>query len=376
MQMKENVKRKAQEWQQSERKTEKKFFKPQINPYSSHIQPRIHSRVEESLLNWGEHREQKLAQLKTNRTEEELRPCSFAPHLDPKSQQLSEKSRSSVQPRFMELYDLARKRNPQKHKSECSFHPRIFAEKRVVETPEEFTSRLSSSKTRPGGDSNKHTAPSEDPEPCAAVRKPSLRVDRYSQPIYDYLYSLKDKPAEQAKAVFPEEQVQNDASHKVFNRFQRACIGSIFAALDRNREERISGALRDAEGLTEKQRAILAPVFKEIRTSGQKWSLEAFTNRVIELIGTLTVEDRGYLLTRVKTSGSAAQPAALPKRKVTSSPKLMSERTSEVRAMQKTMQTKAKLQAERSAKETQECSFKPFLSSLETQRYVARKSVL
>ena len=329
MQMKENVKRKAQEWQQSERKSEKQFFKPQINPYSSHIQPRIHSRVEESLLNWGEHREQKLAQLKTNRTEEELRPCSFAPHLDPKSQQLSEKSRSTAQPRFMELYDLARKRNLQKHKSECSFHPRIFVEKRVAETPEEFISRLSSSKTRPGGESNKHTAPSEDPEPCAAVRKPSLRVDRYSQPIYDYLYSLKDKqPAEQAKAVFAEE--QNDASHKVFNRFQRACIGSIFAALDRNREERISGALRDAEGLTEKQRAILAPVFKEIRTSGEKWSLEAFTERVIELIGTLTVEDRGYLLTRVKTSGSSAQPPVLPKRKVPLSPRLTSERTSEV----------------------------------------------
>ena len=377
LQMKENVKRKAQEWQQSERKGEKQFFKPQINPYSSHIQPRIHSRVEETLLNWGEHRQSKLAQLKSSRTEEELRPCSFTPQLDRKSLQISEKSKSTAQPRFLDLYDLATKRNQQPtYKSECSFHPRIFVEKRVAETPTEFISRLYTSKTRPGEDPHKHSTPLEDSEPCPP-KKPAIRTDRYSQPIHDYLYSLKDKTAEQVRTEPMEEQAENAASHKVFSRFQRACIGSIFAALDQNREGLVSGALRDTAALTEKQKALLAPVFKEIRTSGQKWALDVFTDRVMELIGTLTVEDRGYLLTRIKASASKAPSTLQPKRKVApGSPKLLSERTSEVTIRQKTAQTKAKLQAERSAKETQECSFKPFLSSLETQRYVARKSVL
>lgn len=376
MQMKENVKRKAQEWQQSERKGEKQFFKPQINPYSAHIQPRIYSRVEEALLTWGEHRQHKLAQLKSSRTEEELRPCSFTPLLDRKSLQLSEKS-SSAQPRFLDLYHLATKRNQQPaRKSDCSFHPRIFVEKRVAETPSEFISRLYTSKTRPGEDPAKHSPPPEDSEPCPPAKKPALRTDRYSQPIHDYLYSLKDKTAEQTKASPALEPVENAASHKVFSRFQRACIGSIFAALDQNREGLVSGALRDTAALTEKQKTLLAPVLKEIRTSGRKWPLETFTERALELIATLTVEDRGYLLTRIKAN-SKASPAVQAKRKAAhGSPRLLSERTSEVTARQKTAQTKAKLQAERSAKETQECSFKPFLSSLETQRYVARKSVL
>lgn len=377
MQMKENVKRKAQEWLQSERKAEKGYFKPQVDSYSSLLQPRLNTRVEEMLLTWGERRDHKLAQMKTSRTEDELRPCSFTPQLDYKSMQINEKARTNAQPRFIELYELAMKRNNEKKQhSDCSFHPKIFAEKRVAETQEEFIKRLFSSKTRPGEDPTKHEKVVET-EPSQVLKKPVYRSNRYNQPIHDYLYSLKDKKFERVKSAPPEEETDNSASHKVFQRFQHACIAKVFAVLDSGRQGTVSGDLRQAEGLTEKQRIILEPVLKEIRTSGEKWGLERFTQRVEELVATLTVEERGYLLTRVKTSAEEQKPAAPKPRKSASglTPRLLSDRTSEVPSTQKTTQAKAKFQAERSAKESKECSFKPFLSSLETQRYVARKSI-
>ena len=386
LQMKENVKRRVQQIEKQEKEAERGFFRPKLIENSYLLKPRLHNKIEESLLSWGSRKDEKLAHMKTTHSQAELLDCSFAPKIDSKSLQITEQSRSGHQPRFLELYQMAMQQREQQapkgkpRTSDCSFHPRIFVEKKVQETQNQFIERLYSSKNRPGELGRRQETKEEEKSEVAVDRK--LRRARTDRPqtvsIHEFLYSLREKPVDAAPSPAPHP-TENPASRKVFDHFQHTCISSLFAVLDQDRDGEIAGYLEGATALTEKQRAVLAPVIQEIEESQEAWSLDRFEKRITELIVTLNVEDRGYLLTRVKANYVSPEPVSAPRPRKAApwiSPVLATSRVSGVKTTQKAEETKAKIIKEKKAKEARECPFKPFLTSLETQRYVANKSLL
>ena len=392
LQMKETLKKKAQEILLNETLAEKKYFKPHVNENSNLMISRVHSSIEDSLLSWGSQKEEKLSRLKTSRTQTELEICPFSPKLDPKSLQMASQHPSD-NPRFLTLYHLASEQKDRQtqytaetQNSECPFRPRIFVEKRVSETKEEFIQRLYSSKARAKGGVGEEQGAEGGEEQAdngvieeEPVQKVVERSDRPSNvTIYEYLYSLREKqPNSDSDAKpAPSPLEENTASHQVFSAFQQSCIASIFSALDTDRDGVLSGHISPIPSLSKKQFGVLKPVLKEVWKSQEQWDLQRFEDRVNQLIVGLNVEDRGYLLARVKGAGEipAEKPSSrkvIPKGK----PALRTERVSAVTSIQRPAKMREKLETERKLKESQECSFKPFLSSLTKQRYVASKSV-
>lgn len=375
-------------------------FHPEINRYSSLLSPRFDARVEDLLLSWGNTQDQKLDQVRTQRSVDESKDCTFHPTVNPKSVSLANKKRGVTGEPFDQLYQQAtqmRKREDIEYadlrKSEYSFRPESHGKKKTDETQEEFLNRLVNSKKpleEQLATQRKELAAQEslDSSTGQPYFRPHIQPHKgnqqpRSQPIHEYLYSLRlaklgnvEKAAEKlgprGLQTAPE---LTSKTQETYQRYVQGRMATLFSLLDSDRDGKISPENMDLSGFGEKQAALLAPLFEALQNGESEWDYDIFYGHLDGLLCNMTVEERHYVLKGDKRPQAAEQSDFQPKLTAKSHVLAQKKRASMpgdiysrgMKSMQDTAEFREASKAALEEAEMKQCTFNPFKPSDESK---------
>jgi hypothetical protein len=373
-------------------------FQPEINRYSSLLSPRFDSRVEDLLLSWGNSHDQKLDQERTQRSVDESKDCTFHPAVNPKSVSLATKKRTGQA--FEQLYKEAtdmRKREDIEYadlrKSEYSFKPESHGKKKAEETQEEFLNRLVHSKKSIEEQlatqrKEKEAQQSIDPSTGQPYFHPHIQPHKANQqarsgPIHEYLYSLrlaKEGNREKAEEKLGPRGLQTapeltSKTQETYQRYVQGRMATLFSLLDSDRDGKIGPEAIDLTGLGEKQAILLTPLIEAVRSSEGEWDYDIFYGHLDEILSSLTVEERHYVLKGEKKPPAKEQTDFQPKLTAKSHTLAQKKRAAQpgdiysrgMKSMRDTVEFREASKAALEEAEMKQCTFNPFKSADESK---------
>jgi len=313
-------------------------FQPAINQISAEI---VNSkskgeRAEDSLINFGLAKHEKIERAREMRKSKELEGCTFKPAINRLSAKMVyEKEAITQDPigdRFTKLfYDHRARQEHREYKAsqmheECTFTPAIntFSHDLADQTNFEKRSRRFSAKInrlenlrRQKEEAELYDAQTGQPFFRPSVGRPPREGSRErNAPIGDYLYNRRFEKENIQRDLFEKEQRTMEAnmvrssekSQIIMGQIQRKRLQEIFNCFDSDEDGYISSSKIDITSVGTDVLEAFAPLLCEMEELNQTLNLFEFVEAAEKLLKTLPVHERDNLVLPRKTERKSAAP--------------------------------------------------------------------